>query len=80
MIPNYCPGSANLRTPTLSIKNCPRCGEEIEIFSDEIQATCLNCGFVIYNDFISCIKWCKYARECVGEDTYKRLMSDGTIL
>ena len=32
------------------------------------------CGFVIYNDKLSCVQWCKYARRCVGEETYQSLM------
>jgi len=69
-----CPGAANLRTPTLTIKKCPRCGEEVEVFSTDIKVACGKCGLVIYNDLLSCIQWCRYARECVGEETYQRLM------
>jgi len=68
-----CPGSANLRTPTLAIKKCPLCGEEIEVFSTDVKVTCGKCGFVVYNDLLSCVQWCKYARECVGEETYRQL-------
>ena len=32
-------------------------------------------GYVIYNDTLSCVQWCKYARQCVGEETYERLMA-----
>ena len=71
-----CPGAANLRTPTLTIRKCPKCGEEVEIFSNDLKVTCGNCGFVIYNDIQSCIRWCKYAKDCVGEETYRRLMAD----
>jgi len=35
---------------------------------------CPNCGFIIYNDINSCIQWCKHAKECVGEELYKKLM------
>jgi ribosomal protein S27E len=70
---DHCPGAANLRTPTLSVKKCPQCGEEVEIFSNDIEVTCSRCGFVVYNDMMSCIQWCKYAQECVGPDTYRRL-------
>ncbi len=69
-----CPGSANHRTPTLSIRNCPECGSEVEIFSNDIKVTCDNCGFVVHNNIVSCAKWCKYAKECLGEEEYKRLM------
>ena len=64
-----CPGSAGIRTPTLTVRRCPRCGEEIEIFSNEVSATCGRCGFVIYNDQASCIRWCRFAEGWVGPET-----------
>ena len=74
MVLDHCPGAANLKTPTLSIKICPACGEEVEVFSNDSQGACGNCGFIIYNDTLSCIQWCKYAKECVGEDMYTRFI------
>jgi ribosomal protein S27AE len=71
-----CPGASNIRTPTLAIKKCPQCGEEIEIFSNDLSVNCSRCGFTVYNDTLSCVQWCKYARECVGEETYLKLMAD----
>jgi len=71
---DQCPGAAHIRTPTLEIKKCPQCGEEVEIFSNEMQVECRNCGLTIYNDLESCVQWCKYAKECVGEELYKKLM------
>lgn len=68
-----CPGAANLKTPTLTVKKCPKCNCEVEIFSDDIKVKCGKCGFVIYNEIESCIKWCKYAKECLGEELYKKL-------
>lgn len=68
-----CPGAARIRTPTIKIKKCPECGEEVEIFSNELQVKCSNCGFTVYNDLESCVQWCKYAKECVGEELYKKL-------
>lgn len=65
-----CPGAANMRTPTLKIKDCPECGEEVEIFSTDVKVKCRNCGFNIYNNIESCIQWCLYAKECVGEELY----------
>ena len=69
-----CPGAANLRTPTLEIKKCPQCGEEIEVFSNDVKVRCPGCGFEVYNDIVSCVRWCKYARECVGEEMYRKIM------
>jgi ribosomal protein S27AE len=67
-----CPGAANLRTPTLTLKRCPQCGEEIEIFSNEVSAACGKCGLIVYNDQASCIRWCRYAGECVGPEIVRK--------
>jgi len=74
MLLDHCPGAASLRTPVLSVKKCPQCGEEIEIFSNDVSVTCSRCGFVVYNDIMSCVQWCKKAKECVGEETYNNIM------
>lgn len=71
---DHCPGASNLRTPTLLIKKCPQYGNEVEVFSNDIKVTCDNCGFVIYNDIASYVQWCKYAKECVGEEMYRKLV------
>ena len=62
------------REVTLTEKTCPRCGAEIEIASIDAEAACDKCGFVIYNDALSCVQWCQYARSCVGEKRYAQLM------
>jgi hypothetical protein len=72
---DHCPGAANLRTPTLAIKKCPQCGEEVELFSNDVSVTCGNCSFVVYNDILSCVQWCKHAKECVGVETYDKIMA-----
>ena len=59
------------RTPTLEEKICPNCGSIIEIFSTDTQVACEKCGF---NDSLSCVQWCKYARKCVGDEMYERMM------
>ena len=53
---------------------CPQCGHDIEIFSVDTEAACEHCGFVIYNDQLSCVQWCKYARQCVGDRMYENMM------
>ena len=68
-----CPGAIGIRTPTIIIKKCPECDREVEIFSNEMQTKCSKCGFTIYNDLESCVQWCQYAEECVGEEVYKKL-------
>ncbi len=75
-----CPGAAAIKgTPTLAVKTCPRCGAEIELFSTDIKQECSCCGFVAYQELISCIKWCAYARECVGEERYEQMMENGAV-
>jgi NADH pyrophosphatase NudC (nudix superfamily) len=69
-----CPGAANLRTPTITLKKCPQCGEEIEVFSNDTAVKCSGCGFTVYNDLLSCAQWCKQARECLGDEMYRKLM------
>jgi ribosomal protein S27AE len=71
---DQCPGSVNIRMPRLELRPCPKCGDEIEIASNDASAKCSTCGFVIYNDTVSCVQWCEYAKECVGEKTYDRIM------
>ncbi|MBP7584577.1 MAG: hypothetical protein KBA61_11110 [Spirochaetes bacterium] len=68
-----CPGAANVRTPELTVKQCPACGGTIEIFSDETTARCGRCGTEIFRSLESCARWCRYAEECLGEEEFARL-------
>ena len=72
MIMDGCQGKP--RTPEILEKICPRCGHEIEMFSTDTEVACENCGFIAYNDTLSCVQWCKYARQCVGEEMYEQMM------
>ena len=67
------------RTPTIHEKICPQCGGIIEIFSTDTQVACDNCGFIAYNDTLSCVQWCAYARKCVGDEMYERMMEIAAI-
>ena len=62
------------RTPTIHEKVCPRCGNIIEIFSIDTEVACDNCGFVAYNDTLSCVQRRKYAKKCGGEEMYNHMM------
>jgi hypothetical protein len=73
-----CPGTSRLRTPTLTIKKCPRCNEDIEIFSSDVKVRCSKCGLEVFNDMNMCVHWCAYAKECVGSELYERLKKDDT--
>ena len=65
---------ARPKTPTITEKVCPNCGNVIELFSIDTEVACDKCGFVAYNDELSCVQWCKYAKDCVGEEMYEHLM------
>ena len=65
---------AKPKTPTIIEKICPQCGHEIELFSIDTQMACEHCGFVAYNDTLSCVQWCKHARKCVGDAMYEQMM------
>ena len=68
-----CPGAARFRSPEIIEKICPECGREIELFSIDTHMQC-ECGFIAYNDTQSCIKWCAYARLCVGDEVYDKFI------
>ena len=72
MLMESCQGKP--RTPTIIEKVCPNCGSIIELFSIDTEVPCEKCGFVAYNDTLSCVQWCKYARKCVGDATYEHMM------
>jgi predicted Zn-ribbon and HTH transcriptional regulator len=70
---NKCPGQDDRNIKAETIK-CPDCGYSVEIFSDEIKVKCPKCrNSVCRVRLPSCVDWCKFARECVGEERYKQL-------
>ena len=72
---NKCPGSE--KGLHVSIKKCPKCGEEVEFFSDEIKRKCPKCKLEITaTSTPSCIEWCASARQCMGEKLWKELGMD----
>jgi hypothetical protein len=73
MLYDFCPGAAGLKTPTLTIKKCPNCGSEVEVFSTDTSVACDSCGTLVYNDDLTCAEWCSHAKECLGEELYNRL-------
>jgi len=77
MIMSGCQGKP--RTPTIIEKVCPNCGHEIELFSIDTAQTCEHCGFVAYNDTLSCVQWCQYAKQCVGEEMYAHMIKIAEI-
>ena len=68
-----CPGtdSRNLR---LEEQVCKNCGYKVEIFSNEIKVICPKCKADVFReDMPSCIDWCSYAKQCIGQEKYEQL-------
>lgn len=63
------------KTPTLTEKICPQCGNIVELFSTDTEMKCDRCGFVIYNDIQSCVRWCSSAKLCVGPEMYEKIQA-----
>lgn len=68
-----CPGQDDRSVKPEEIK-CPDCGFIAEIFSDEVKIRCPKCkGLICRQRLPSCVDWCKAARECIGEEKWKKL-------
>lgn len=78
---DFCPGSKKFRQPEPENLNCPSCGREVEMWTDEIQRACPHCKSVILRkqEGASCLDWCRYAKECVGQDTYEKYMQNKAV-
>jgi len=72
-----CPGAKRFHQPEPEDLKCPHCGQEIEIWSDEIQVTCRQCKKTFMRQQEqSCVDWCRYAKPCIGEGLYKEYMKN----
>ena len=70
-----CPGASTIKAPTIEIIKCPKCGVETELFTDEIAIKCDECGTIVSRVAdLACVKWCRYTKECIGEEKYNELM------
>jgi hypothetical protein len=68
-----CPGSMSFTQPKPEVVKCADCGADVEIWSDEATGTCLSCSkTVIRSETQSCVDYCKYAKECLGDDKFKQ--------
>ena len=76
----FCPGSKFLRQPKPELFSCPSCGEEVEIWSDELKGHCPACGRTVMKDKVmSCLDWCAYGKDCVGEETYNKYQKNRAV-
>ncbi|MBI5027040.1 MAG: hypothetical protein HZC12_10015 [Nitrospirae bacterium] len=74
MFKETCPGSKEIKKPKPEDIRCRYCGNKLEIWTDEVEVKCKKCGKITMRVLgPTCIDWCPYARECVGDEKYKRL-------
>ena len=72
-----CPGSSKFKQPKPEVIKCVFCDQEEEIWSDEVEVVCTNCkNKITRQSGQSCLDWCKYAKECVGEEKYNKYMDN----
>lgn len=74
-----CPGSEKFKQPKPETIKCPFCAKEVEIWTDEVKTTCSNCkNIVTRQPGQSCLDWCAYAKECIGDANYNKHMQNKT--
>lgn len=76
MFDDECPGSKEIREPQPEEISCRHCGSEIEIWSDENEVRCRSCRKTTTRMIDSdCLNWCTFAKECVGEDRFRKIQA-----
>lgn len=67
-----CPGSKRIREPFPESIKC-MCGEEIEIWSDEVDTVCPHCKKKVDRSMPqSCLDWCSMAKDCIGRGKFEK--------
>ncbi len=70
-----CPGATRIKDPIPEFFKCPNCGAEVEIWTNEYVRKCSKCQTEVVREGVpTCIEWCEYGKECVGEEAYDRYM------
>jgi len=71
-----CPGQLG-RDLKVKLQECPNCGYEVEMFSDELKVLCPNCRNPVYQETMpSCIDWCPAAKDCLGSEKWQQLQEE----
>lgn len=71
-----CPGAKAFRQPKPEFIPCPSCHAEVEIWTDEAEAKCDECGQTVSREMLQgCVDYCPSAKECLGEKLYTRIMA-----
>jgi predicted RNA-binding Zn-ribbon protein involved in translation (DUF1610 family) len=76
-----CPGAKFFKQPEPQAVSCPFCSLELEIWTDEIKTICPECNNMITRQQAqSCLDWCKFAKDCIGEGLYKKYLQNKTLI
>jgi len=76
----FCPGAKSFKQPQPEMVKCPSCSGEVEIWTDEFEATCPNCRETVRREAgASCLDWCSYAEKCLGAADYNKYMQNKAI-
>jgi hypothetical protein len=68
-----CSGATAFAQPTIEVVPCPDCGTDVEVWSDEATGRCPSCArTVIRTATQSCVDWCRYAKECLGDEKFRK--------
>jgi len=59
--PATCPGLSQFIRPKPDYIRCLHCNGQIEIWSDEEETKCDNCGATVTRGVQFCLDWCEYA-------------------
>ena len=64
----FCPGIQDFVRPNVKYEVCEKCGGRVEVWSDEDQGECLDCGarWEKKEKSLSCLEYCDYADHCSG--------------
>lgn len=74
-----CPGSDGRDVVAVEVA-CPRCGEAVELFSDEQRRKCPACGERVQRSATpACAAWCPSAITCLGVERYLELKDSGAF-
>jgi len=68
-----CSGATAFAQPRIEVVPCPDCGTDVEVWSDEATGQCPSCSrTVIRSATQSCVDWCRYAKECLGDEKFMK--------
>jgi DNA-directed RNA polymerase subunit RPC12/RpoP len=59
-----CPGLEGHLRPKPEYVACRKCGGDVELWTDENEVECPDCGGKISRNKQSCLDWCEYADKC----------------